>query len=245
MSALNGLSKPYFQPRKRDSTGRFIVVSAWRPGTNTSAISPCSTKTATWPGRTMSCAPFLISSRGARRETSMICELLKEKMLQSAADQRIVGGVEPGPGQRDAHARHAVRQLLQARGRLGHVMGLLLAQLLQAARIDEGERTAQFARLEPHAVPLAGVDHDPRPVREVRSIHDLLANRAGDVPYLRRRRRLRRVGAADQVDDCSTLLTARAERREGFGLHPVRRARRTFVHRGRSDAHDVHRTVAS
>ena len=60
-SALNGLLKPYFQPRSVVRIGRFCVVSLYVPGLNTSASWPSFTKTAIWPSRTTSLAPYLIS----------------------------------------------------------------------------------------------------------------------------------------------------------------------------------------
>ena len=59
-SALNGESKPYFQPASVESTGRLRVSSRYCPGPNTSATLPWCTNTACWPGRTISWAPYLI-----------------------------------------------------------------------------------------------------------------------------------------------------------------------------------------
>jgi hypothetical protein len=58
---LNGLLKPYFQPRSVDRIGMFCVVSSCVPGLYTSASLPSFTKAAICPSRTTSFAPYLIS----------------------------------------------------------------------------------------------------------------------------------------------------------------------------------------
>ncbi len=60
-SALNGESKPYFQPFSVDSSGMFWVCRVYVPGWKTSAMRPSLTKTAVCDSRTTSLAPILIS----------------------------------------------------------------------------------------------------------------------------------------------------------------------------------------
>ena len=65
-SALKGESKPYFQPLRVVRMGMFWVFSSYMPGPKTSATWPLPnwpslTMTASWPSRTVSLAPILIS----------------------------------------------------------------------------------------------------------------------------------------------------------------------------------------
>src|SRR5258706_4400931 len=60
-SALNGDSKPYFQPLSVARIGMFCVVSVYMPGLYTSASWPSLMNTAICPSRTVSLAPYLIS----------------------------------------------------------------------------------------------------------------------------------------------------------------------------------------
>src|SRR2546430_10625563 len=72
-------ANPYFQPRSFDKTGRLDVVSSCCPGGKMSATVPWSTNTASWPGRTMSCARSEEHTSELQSQSNLVCRLLLDK----------------------------------------------------------------------------------------------------------------------------------------------------------------------
>ncbi len=88
-SALNGESKPYFQPLRVDRIGMFWVWRVYVPGVNTSAIWPSLTNTAVWDSRTTSLAPILISLSWRGKRHTMVSRLSSVHSTMSMNSPRI------------------------------------------------------------------------------------------------------------------------------------------------------------
>src|SRR5579871_6525475 len=185
-SALNGLSKPYFQPCRLDRTGRFDVESTCRPGSNASAMRPWSTRMATCDCRTISCAPFLISFPGRENRQAIVSSVSSTHSMTSInsparKSRSVMDGSRSGEEsiqievQREALVepdRGALRRFALRFGR---------SHAIEAAVGDELKHAAQLVALEPHPVILADVDDDARHLSEVHAVHDLVADGAVDV----------------------------------------------------------------
>src|SRR5690606_28285444 len=156
-SALNGESKPYFQPLSVDRIGMFRVCRVNVPGGNASAICPSLTKTATWDSRTISFAPILISLSCLGKRHTMVSRLSSSHSMMSTNSPRIMlrKAIEhPLTGGSQWRARYQRRVdgwLQRSRVLLGGVGKQRVAQLayseLQSAMLDEEKRRRKAAKI--------------------------------------------------------------------------------------------------
>ena len=71
-----------------DRIGRFCVSSVYVPGVKTSAIVPSLTNTATWPSRTISLAPILISFSWRGKRQTIVSRLSSVHSMMSISSPR-------------------------------------------------------------------------------------------------------------------------------------------------------------